>query len=135
MLLPLLKLMAYSPHSKCCALGGMISINPFIFGHTHTHKNSYTHTHDAQWLLFIVHSYGGLHPGSVRRHSSAHSPFSFPDAPLGDFLDHKPTTLIAQHTDFIQSKGRLRHITAFLRHQQTLNCICLTEYYCCFIKL
>lgn len=98
----------------------------------HTHKWVRT-AHSGCCSLFI-HSCWGLHAwlGIASFFSPLSPALPFPK----ELVDHKPTTLIVQHTGLIQTKGTasLSHISAFLRHQQTMNCFPLTAY-CCFTYL
>lgn len=73
--------------------------------------------HSGFCSLFI-HSCGGLHVWlGTASFFSPLSPFlPFPEG----LVDHKSTTLIVQHTGFIQTKGTasLNRILGYLRHQQ-----------------
>lgn len=123
----------------CIPLGTMISTSPLIFERHYQHSYEHIHTHKCIRMehsgccSLFIHSCGGLHAwlGTASFFSPLSPSLPFPEGPT----DHKPTTLIVQHTGFIQTKGTasVSHISASLRQQHTLNYNPLTAYYCCFI--
>lgn len=80
----------------------------------------------------FIHSCGGLHVwlGTASFFNPLAPSLPFPEG----LVNHKSTTLIVQHSGFIQTKGTppLDHISAFLRQCHWLNCSLPTEHYCCF---
>lgn len=114
----------------CIPWGTMINTSPLIverhYRHLH-HLPPSKHAH--KWVCaahsgccsLFIHSYIGLHAwlGTASFFSPLSPSLPFPEG----LVHHKPTTLIVQHTGFIQAKGTasLSHISAPLRHQQSLN--------------
>lgn len=85
--------------------------------------------HSTQWLLFIVHSFT-YRASCLAWYSIILQPtLSFPAISP---RDSSTTTLIVQHTGFIQTEGTasMNRISAFLRHKQTVSCSPLTEDCC-----
>lgn len=94
-------------------LGTMLNTSPFIFERHYQHSNcrpppQHAHeltqirAHGTQWLLFIVHSFM-WRASCLAWYSIIFQPtlsLQFPEGPV----DHKPTTLILQHTGSFKPK-------------------------------
>lgn len=130
----------YATPTSDISLQQSLRYNPQCLSFASSHNPIFSwnmHTNHSSCCSLFIHSFihvAGFMFGLVQHHSSAHS---LPHChPLRGLVDRKSTTLIVQHSGFIQTKGTppLEHISAFLRQWLSPNCSLLTECYCCFFK-